>query len=136
VRNHLRPGFLADHEVLTPRAKFRFFRDTASEAVSTLLLSLADQRATKGPLTTAVSRTRHEKTVSALIREHYRKSKKKKLVRLVNGDDLIRDFNLEPSPLIGKILSEIEEAQAIGLVKSKGQALRLAAKIIKDGSRK
>jgi len=136
VRYHLRPGFLADHEVITARAKFRFFRDTGPEAIGTLLLSLADQRATKGPLTTVESRSRHEKTVSGLIREYYRKAKVKKAPRLANGDDLIKEFKLEPSPLIGKILSEIEEAQAIGLVKSKGQALKLAAKIIKDGARK
>lgn len=131
VRHHLRPGFLADQEILTARAKFRFFRDAASEAVATLLLSLADQRATKGPLTTAESRGRHEKTVSALIREYYRKSKKKKLVRLVNGDDLIEEFKLEPSPLIGKILSELEELQAIGKINSKADALKAAEKLVK-----
>ncbi len=131
VRHHLRPGFLADHEVLTPRAKFRFFRDTANEAISTLLLSIADQRATKGPLTTPQSRAKHEKTVSGLIREYYRKSKDKKAPRLVNGDDLMKAFKLAPGPLIGKILSELEELQAIGKVRTKEEALKCAKKIIK-----
>ena len=131
VRHHLRPGFLADHEVLTARAKFRFFRDAGPEAVSTLLLSIADQRATKGPLTTAASRAKHEKVVFGLIREYYRKSKEKKPERLVNGNDLMREFKLSPSPLIGKILSQLEELQGIGKIKNKEEALKAAKKLIK-----
>ena len=130
VRHHLRPGFLAGHEVLTSRAKFRYFRDAGNEAVSTLLMSIADQRATKGPLTTPESRAKHEKVVFGLIREFYRKAKEKKPNRLINGDDLIRKFKLGPSPLIGKILAELEELQAIGKVKTKKDALKAAKKMV------
>jgi poly(A) polymerase len=128
---HLRPGYMADIEELTPRARFRYFRDTNSEAVSTLLLSIADQRATKGRLTTEESRIRHEKVVFALIKEYFKRLKEKKLPRLINGDDLIKKFKLQPSVLIGKILSEVEELQAIGKIKTKAEALRIAAKLIK-----
>jgi poly(A) polymerase len=127
---HLRPGYLADNPVLTPRAKFRFFRDAGKEPVSILLLSLADQRATKGPLTTAQSRIRHEQTVTRLIREYYRKIKVKKTERVIDGFGLMKRFKLKPSPLIGKILSELEELQAIGKVRSKSEAIKAAAKII------
>ena len=127
---HLRPGYLADNEEISARAKFRYFRDTAKEAVSTLLVSIADQRATRGPLTSEESRITHEKACFSLIREYFRKQKEKKLPRLINGDDLIRSFRLEPSVLIGKILSEVEELQAIGKVKSKKQALEVAKKLV------
>jgi len=132
VLRHLRPGYLADNEVLTPRAKFRYFRDAAGEAVSILLLSIADQRSTQGPLTTKGSRMRQEKTAFGLIREYFRKNKEKKIPRLINGHDLMRKFKLEPSPLIGKILSEIEELQAIGKIKNKTVALKIAADIVKN----
>jgi len=128
---HLRPGYLGDNDIVTARAKFRYFRDTSSEAVSVLLLSVADQRATKGPLTTLASRSRHEKVCFGLIREYFRRKKEKKALRLINGHDLIRVFRLKPSPLIGKILSEVEEMQAIGRLKTKEEALKLASKIIK-----
>jgi len=128
---HLRPGYLADIDELTPRAKFRFFRDTNTEAISTLLLSIADQRATKGRLTTKESRVRHEKIVFSLIKEYFKKLKEKKLPRLINGNDLLKKFKLEPSPLIGKILSEIEELQAIGKIRTKLEALRVASRLIK-----
>ena len=127
---HLRPGYLADNPVLTPRAKFRFFRDAAEESISILLISLADQRATKGYLTTQKSRQRHERVVRRLIKEYFQKKKERKPKRLVNGNDLIRCFKLEPSPLIGKILSEVEEAQAIGKIKTKKEALKIAKEVI------
>ncbi|MFA5144616.1 MAG: HD domain-containing protein [Candidatus Omnitrophota bacterium] len=128
---HLRPGYMAGIEELSPRAVFRYFRDSGSEAVSTLLLSVADQRATKGPLTTEELRLHHEKISLGLIKEYFKRSKEKKLPRLINGDDLIKKLKLEPSPLIGRILSEIEELQAIGKIKNKAEALKAAAKIIK-----
>jgi len=127
---HLRPGYLGDQEEVTPRAIFRYFRDTQEEAVSTLLLSIADQRATRGPLTTKKSRAQHEKIVFGLVREYFRRKKEQKPLRLVNGDDLMKQFKLEPSPLIGKMLSEIEELQAIGKIKNRMEALRAARKVI------
>ena len=129
---HLRPGYLADNLDLTPRAIFRFFRDAGSEGASILLLSLADQRATRGPLTTDESRQQHEKVVGRLIKEYFRRKKEKKLPRLINGNDLMKKFKLQPSPLIGEILSEIEELQAIGKIKNTKSALREAARFIKN----
>jgi hypothetical protein len=96
------------------------------------LLSVADQRSTKGPLTTRASRIRHEKIVFSLLKEYFRRLKEKKLPRLITGNDLIRKFKLQPSPLIGKILAEVEELQAIGKLRNKAEALGAAAKIIKQ----
>lgn len=128
---HLRPGYLADNEEVSKRAKFRYFRDTAREGVSTLLLSLADQRATRGPLTSLASREQHERIVTGLIKEYFKKEKEIKPSRLLTGDDLIKKFKLKPSPLFGKILSSIEELQAIGRIKNQKEAFREVKKIIK-----
>ncbi|MCX7661381.1 MAG: hypothetical protein N2Z79_01695, partial [Candidatus Omnitrophica bacterium] len=129
---HLRPGYLADNERITPRAIFRFFRDAAQEALSILLLSIADQRATQGPLTTQESLLQHEKVTFELIRQYFKRQREKKPKRLVNGYDLMRRFKLNPSPLIGKILKELEELQAIGRIKTKKDAYSVAERIIKE----
>jgi poly(A) polymerase len=127
---HLRPGYLADQRPPSARARFRYFRDTGQESLSTLLISLADQRATKGPLTSRASRLHHEKLVSGLIKEYFNRKNEKKLPRLLTGDDLLKRFKLTPSPLIGKILREIEELQAIGKIKTKKEALAAASRTI------
>jgi poly(A) polymerase len=128
---HLRPGYLADNGHPTERAIFRYFRDAGSDALAVLLLSLADQRATKGPLTTALSRLRHEKTVKALIGRLLNQNKEKKAKPFLNGNDVMRKFKLAAGPLIGKVLFALEEAQAIGKIKNKKEAFMLAAAIIK-----
>jgi poly(A) polymerase len=128
---HLRPGYLADNQVVSKRAKFRYFRDTGSEGVSVLLLSIADQRATRGRLTSEKDRQHHEKICLALIKEYFRQKKMVKLKPLINGDMLMKKFKLKPSPLIGKILSELEELQAIGKIKTKEEALKAAKRFIK-----
>ncbi|PIP19927.1 MAG: hypothetical protein COT38_02755 [Candidatus Omnitrophica bacterium CG08_land_8_20_14_0_20_41_16] len=127
---HLRPGYLADSENPTPRAKFRFFRDAGNEALSILLLSLADQRSTKGPLTTFKAAKQHEIVVARLIKEYLKKGKEKKQKRLLNGNEIMKKFKLGPSPLIGKILFGIEELQAIGKIKNKEEAFKAAAKLV------
>ncbi len=128
---HLRPGYLADNQTITPRAKFRYFRDAALEGVSILLLSIADQRSTRGVLTSKGERVHHEKVMRCLINEYFRMKNAPKFTRLINGNDLIKQLKLAPSPLLGEILSEIEELQAIGRIKTKKEALAAAKRFIK-----
>ncbi len=126
---HLRPGYLANTKRVSERAKFRYFRDAGEEAISILLLSVSDQRATRGPLANATSRVTHEKVVFELVAECFRRKKEKKFVRLINGDDLIKRLKLTPSPQFKTILQEVEETQAEGVITTKKQALDLARKI-------
>lgn len=128
---HLRPGYMADIEPLSQKAIYRYFRDTDMEAPAVLLLSVADQRSTRGPLTRGANRKHHEDVCLGLVKEFFRKAKEKKLPKLINGHDLMSRFKLESGPLIGKILDEVEEAQAIGEIETKRDALTLAKKILR-----
>ncbi len=131
---HLRPGYLGDFKQPTKRAIFRYFRDTQDEAVAVLLLSIADQRSTLGRLSTKKSRLQHETVCFGLIKEYFLKKKEKKFARLINGNDLMKKFKLKPSILIGRILAEVEELQAIGKIKTKEEAFKAASSIIKKAS--
>lgn len=133
---HLRPGYLTNIKEVTARSLFRFFRDTGTEALSVLLLSLADQQATCGVKTTAAFKARFKKTAFGLVDEYFqRQERQEKAVRLINGDDLMKIFKLQPSPLVGKVLYEIEEFQAVGRIKTKRQAIEAAGKIIRKSIR-
>ena len=133
---HLRPGYLADLKDLSRRAVYRYFRDTQNEAVSVVLLSIADQRSTRGPLTRGANRKHHEDVCLALAKDFFRKSKEEKFIKLINGNDLMAELKLEPGPLIGKLLSAVEEAQAVGEIRDKAQAFVLAKKLIKKERQK
>ncbi|GAH96198.1 unnamed protein product [marine sediment metagenome] len=49
VRYHLRPGQMTQNELPSPRAIYRYFRDTEEAGIDILFLSLADHLATRGP---------------------------------------------------------------------------------------
>jgi putative nucleotidyltransferase with HDIG domain len=126
VMLHLRPGYLGDQERPSPRAVFRFFRDAGNESVAVLLLSLADQRATRGRLTTREDASRHERVCARLIKSWCKQQRAPARVRLVDGHILMRELKLSPSPLIGKMLRHIEELQALGKVRTRAQAIAAA----------
>lgn len=130
VMLHLRPGYLSNFQNPSRRMIFRYFRDTKENAVSILLLSLADQRATRGPLTSARDQKHHEAICRRLMKEYFAKKKEKPFVRLIGGRDLIKEIKLKPSPLFGEILSAVEEQQTLGKIKTKEEALKLARKIV------
>ena len=133
VEMHLRPGYLSNFKAPSERAIFRFFRDAKDEAASILLLSLADQRSTRGPMTTEADQRHHEKICMSLIGRYFDMKKEKPFVRLIDGNDLIRKLKLKPSPLFSKILSEVDEKQMLGKITTKQEALGLAEKIADKG---
>jgi len=54
-----------------------------------------------------------------------------RLLPLITGDDLINEFRLKPSPIFGKILSQIDDMILEGVIDSREEALKAAQEIIK-----
>ncbi|MBF0511904.1 MAG: HD domain-containing protein [Candidatus Omnitrophica bacterium] len=133
VRMHLRPGYLSNFKRPGPRAVFRYFRDAGDEAASLAVLALADQAATRGPLTTKAKHAHHAKICQMLIDKYFALKEEKPKDRLLTGKDLIKILKLKPSPLFGKILRHIEESAALGKITTKDEALVLARQLIVDG---
>jgi poly(A) polymerase len=127
---HLRPGYLADIRYPSARAIYRFFRDTQDDGAGVILLSLADWRATRGPKTSRDEKIKHSYVMLKLLDRYFAEKKKKPLLKLLNGFDLMREFKLQPSPLVGEILNKVREEQVLGHIKTKTQAYSLARKIM------
>ena len=51
---------------------------------------------------------------------------------LINGQKLIQSLNLKPSPLIGKLLIEVQIAQGEGKIKTANEALQFAKYLLKS----
>ncbi|MBI4309791.1 MAG: HD domain-containing protein, partial [Candidatus Omnitrophica bacterium] len=126
VRLHLRPGYLSNFKRPSHRMVFRYMRDTKAEAASIAVLAMADQRATRGPLTTAARAKHHEQICRLVIDEYFQEKAKPVRERLLTGHDLINRLRLKPSPLFAEILNAVREAQALGTVTTKDQAVDLA----------
>jgi hypothetical protein len=130
VRMHLRPGYLSNFKRPSEKAIFRYLRDTKDEAVSLAVLGLADQAATRGVLTTRAKHRHHAKICHMLINRYFELKDQKPRQRLLTGHDLIRGLKLKPSPLFGKVLLQVEEAAALGKIKTKKEAMALAKNAI------
>ncbi len=131
VLYHLRPGYLSNFKKPSDKSVFRYFRDTKDEAAAVLVLSLADQRSTRGPLTTEYDQKHHEKICTELLKQYFAAKKETPRVRLITGNDLIKKLKLKPSPLFSKILTSVEEEHALGKITTRDEALALAARIAK-----
>jgi len=130
VRMHLRPGYLSNFKRPSEKAIFRYLRDTKDEAASLAVLALADQAATCGPLTTPAKHKHHAKICYMMIERYFELKDQKPKQRLLTGDDLIKIFKLKPSAFFGKILLQVEEAAALGKIKTKAEAFLFAKSVI------
>jgi putative nucleotidyltransferase with HDIG domain len=127
VKGHMRPANLARAEKVTPRAIFRYFRDTGDAGVETLLLSLADHLATWGPNLDEQRWLRRLEVAELLLHHYFERRLETVDPRLpVDGNDLMRALNLQQGPEIGLLLDALREAVAAGEIDTRAEALRFS----------
>jgi poly(A) polymerase len=122
VRHHLRPGHLAAAGRVTPRARYRFFRDLGEDTRDLLLLNLVDAAAVTGVSPLAIWRR------ASLVRDLLRGWEETAragadAVPLVRGEDVMARFGIAPGPEVGRLLERAREAQSLGLVSTREEAL-------------
>jgi poly(A) polymerase len=116
VAHHMRLHLLATAPELTDRAIRRFFRDLGGEFFGLMILTFADGYAT-------AKKTGHlEEKFLRMMKLKHADDKKRKIIRLINGDDLIA-MGYPPGPAFKPILQELEEMQLDGKIKTKEQGL-------------
>jgi len=122
-----------DKQEPSRKAIYRFFRDSREAGVDLVLLGLADLRGTRGHTLTQET-WRAALDVARLLLENYWEKPKETIAppRLLDGNELMRELNLEPGRVVGQLLEAIREAQATGKVASREQALDFARRQLTD----
>lgn len=134
VDGHLRPLLLSQSGSVSRRAIYRFFRDYEVAGVDIGLLALADHLATDDGIGDFNQWERLITVVDRLFEHYFEKYEQTvKPPPLVNGKELMEALDLEPGPLIGRLLNIIEEAQATGEIRSSDEALQLARRLADEG---
>lgn len=137
IRYHQRPLslFLAEQaNGLRPRTIGRFFRQCGDLTPHILLHAIADDMGKGEP-----TENLHPKRVTFyqnLMGKYFEVMAKKAGVPLINGHDLMKRFNLVPSPRLGKILKTIDELQMAGVLSDREQALNWVAEYLNQESGK
>jgi len=138
VRNHMRILFhtkrlVREGKPPSRRAVYRFFRDTGPAGVDICLLALADMRATYEQTLLQETWAAALEVVRLMLENWFEKPAESIAPPvLVNGDDLMRELKLQPGKKIGEILEAIREAQAMGEISTRDQALEMARENLKD----
>ncbi len=132
VEYHMRPGQLAQNmDLPSGRAIYRYFRDTEETGIATIFLNLADHLAARGPNLEQSAWRAHTRVADYILKEHFKQSSVIAQEKLLNGNDLIKTFGLEPGPAIGDILEQLHEAQAAGEIKTRDEAIEYTKKLLR-----
>jgi poly(A) polymerase/tRNA nucleotidyltransferase (CCA-adding enzyme) len=123
VAEHLRPMHLAQGGVITRRARFRFFRALGDEAPDLLLLALADTAALDGASPLAVWAGAGGAVVRDLMTGAEEEAAAAAAPALLRGEDVMEAFGVPAGPEVGRLLALAREAQALGLVSTRDEAL-------------
>ena len=123
VAEHLRPMHLAQAGEITRRARFRFFRDLGDDAPDLLLLALADAAALTGGSPLSVWTGDGGAVVRDLMAGAEEAAAAETAPPLLRGREVMEAFHLSPGPVVGRLLERAREAQALGLVSTREEAL-------------
>jgi poly(A) polymerase len=135
VRGHMRPLLLAQAaDQPTPRAIYRYFRDLGSAGIDICLLSLADTLATYGTTLPVETWSRQLDVVRALWEAYWENPQERiQPPAILDGHDLMNIFRLSPGPKIGTLLESLREAQAIGQISNRDEAVAFVQQLLDQG---
>jgi tRNA nucleotidyltransferase/poly(A) polymerase len=123
IRNHMRPLNLAAPGGPSRRALYRYCRDLKDAVPESIVLSLADARATAEVLPTE-DFTDTRAIAGRILDYYYGKFLKTEAKPFVTGKDLIAR-GMQPGPRFREILEDMKERQAEGTIKDRDEALNL-----------
>jgi putative nucleotidyltransferase with HDIG domain len=123
---HMRPVQIAVGRTPSGRAIHRFFRDTGEAGIDTVIMSLADHVATVGPRFSEDGWRRHVAVVNHLLARHMEEPVSTRPARLLDGDAIMEELGLGPGAKVGELLKLVGEAQALGEISTRAEALELA----------
>ena len=124
IKNHMYPSQVISAPDATEKSLMRFVRKMDTNAIDIIILAVADRLSARGE---AVTVTMVNENISGLqkLMDFYIsvKDSLEPLPKLLSGNEVMQILNIKPSPLLGKIINELHEAQLSGDVMTKEHAI-------------
>ena len=126
----LRPGAAAGDHALD---EGQLLPAAGEAGVDLILLGLADLKGTRGPNLTQETWTAAIDVARIFLENFWEKPEETVApLRLVDGHDIIKEYNIPEGPVIGKLLEAIREAQATGKVITREEAISFGREWLKE----
>jgi putative nucleotidyltransferase with HDIG domain len=123
VKHHMRPLLLAHQDGVSKRAIYRLIEAAGDAAPALADFSLLDHLATYPAGEGQIEWESLLGVVLKLCRTYFAP----KLPALLTGKDIIQTLHIPPGPEIGRLLKKVKEAQAVGEISTKEEALALVS---------
>lgn len=127
IEQHLRPLNLFNQEERSEDSFYRFFRATGTEGIGVLLIAYGDISTARGPLADPARDSEFFALISEMIRYYFEEYfPSVNTPELLKGRDLMAFLQMKPGPKMGELLKEIRDAQLLGKLRDRQEALDFA----------
>ena len=124
VNHHMRPSTLTRNNTVTKKAALKLFRDIGDNTPDLLILSMADWHSYKKLKNSSSKELKsQEKSVRELLKYYYELRNSEPLPKIIDGNIIMKKFNLKPGPWIGELLNFAAEAQQESKISNTDEAL-------------
>lgn len=133
IKKHMYPTAVVSAPELNDKVMMRYVRKSADNAIDTIIIAKADRVSAQGP---EITKELVEENITLLdkLLQFYLNTKETlaPLPKLLDGREVMSILNINPSPILGKILNELHEAQISGDILTKDDAVRFIKSIPLD----
>ena len=124
IKNHMYATAVVCSPELTPKVMMRYIRKMEDDSLDAIIIAKADRLSAQGP---EITKEIVEENLNLLskLEKFYIDSLEtiEPLPKLLDGNEIMKILNISPSPLLGKILNELHEAQINGDINTKEEAI-------------
>ena len=125
IKKHMYPSAVVSSADLTEKVMMRYIRHSEDNAIDNILIAQADRLSAQGPEITPQIVETNISNLNKLLNYYLSiKDTLKPLPKLLDGNDVMKILNIKPSPILGKIMAEIKEAQISGDILTKEEAIK------------
>lgn len=133
IKKHMYPTAVVSAPELNDKVMMRYVRKSADNAIDTIIIAKADRVSAQG---LEITKELVEENITLLdkLLQFYLNTKETltPLPKLIDGREVMSILNINPSPILGKILNELHEAQISGDILTKDDAVRFIKSIPLD----
>lgn len=131
IKNHMYATMVVCSPELTDKIMMRYVRKMEDDAIDAIIIGKADRLSALGPEITQKMVDKNLFLLDKLLKFYLDSLETiKPLPKLLDGNEIMKILNIEPSPALGKILNALHEAQLNGDILTKDQAVEFVKNYI------
>ena len=123
IKYHIYPSSILAGGDLNEKVMMRYIRKMDPDVIDNIILAKADRLSARGPAVSDEMIENNIEGLDKLLQFYYDKKKTlEPLPKLIDGVEIMKMLGLSPSPVLGKIINQLKEAQLNGDISTREEA--------------